>query len=67
MSEYYTAGAALMTVRQAAEVANVSPATIRRRIHEGLLPAITVGVNAHAPVRIAAADLDRFLYDDAPE
>ena len=52
----------LLTVRQTAEWLGVSASTVRRRIRSGALPALKLGESRAAPVRIAADEVQRWLY-----
>ena len=52
-----------VSVDTAAEMLEVSPRTIRRRIYEGRLPAKKTGKGVKAPVRINEADVYALLLD----
>jgi excisionase family DNA binding protein len=51
----------LLTTREAAEVLNVSPLTIRRMVARGDLPALRIGFGPKAQLRIDADELGRTL------
>lgn len=53
----------LLPVREAANLLGVSTRTIRRRIDDGSLPSFRLGDGPSAAVRIAPADLARYLAD----
>jgi excisionase family DNA binding protein len=50
--------APLLTVDQAAERLAVHPHTVRRLIHQGVLPAVRLGVGRRPLVRVDVRDLD---------
>ena len=54
----------LLSVEQVARRLGCSPATVRRRIYSGELPAVKLGSGPKAPVRVAADELERWLYAD---
>lgn len=54
----------LLTIEETAARLRQSPATVRRKIREGELPAIRVGSGPRAPYRIDPVELERFLYAD---
>jgi excisionase family DNA binding protein len=47
----------MLTVKEAAELANVDPSTVRRWVRDGSLPALKLGDYANAPVRITVRSL----------
>jgi excisionase family DNA binding protein len=53
----------LMTVAQAARLANVAVVTIYRRIHAGEIEAIRVG-DGRGPIRVPREPFVRWLYGD---
>jgi excisionase family DNA binding protein len=54
----------LMTVAEAAKLANVAPVTVYRRIHEGQIEAIRVG-DGRGPIRVPREPFVRWLYGDS--
>jgi excisionase family DNA binding protein len=55
----------LLTVAEAAAVARVSRATIRRHIDAGEIPALKVGANRKAALRIPKAEFLAWLFGEA--
>ena len=55
----------LLTVAEAAVELRQHPNTIRRKIAEGLIPAVRLGRGPRAPLRVRADSLDRFLRERA--
>jgi excisionase family DNA binding protein len=51
----------LLTIREAARQAHVSESTLRRRIRDGEVPAIRVGSNRKAPLRLDPGEFDTWL------
>ena len=54
--------AELLTVDETARMLGVSPATVRRRIRAGEIPALKLGRGPAAPVRVDADELREWLY-----
>jgi excisionase family DNA binding protein len=52
----------LLNVAEVAERLNVSTRTVRKRIADGTLPAVKLGTESHAPVRIDEDELDAWVY-----
>jgi excisionase family DNA binding protein len=57
----------LLTAREVAERLHLSPSTVRRRIADGEIPAVRLGVGPQSPVRIDADDLERWLFAPPPQ
>lgn len=55
----------LLTIPQAAERLNLSTTTVRRRIWDGELQAVRLGLGPQAPVRIDPTELERYVHDGA--
>ena len=53
-----------MTVDQAAELANVSRATLYRRVASGEVEAVKIGSGPKAPLRIPRAPFVAWIYGD---
>ena len=51
----------LLRVDEAAERLNVSVTTLRRRIHDGEIPAVRLGPTDRHPLRVDPAELERWL------
>jgi excisionase family DNA binding protein len=60
------AATSLMTVAEAAKLANVAPVTVYRRIHAGQIEAIRVG-DGRGPIRIPREPFERWLFGDGDE
>jgi excisionase family DNA binding protein len=52
----------LLTIEETAARLRQSPATVRRKIREGQLPAIRVGSGPRAPFRVNPVELEQWLY-----
>lgn len=57
---------ALLTIREAAELLGCSTQTIRRRIDDGQLRSVRLGITPQAPVRINPDDLAAWLDEPLP-
>ncbi len=55
----------LLTVSQVAERLSLSTKQVRRRISSGHLPALKLGPEPQAHLRVDADELDKWLYEDA--
>jgi excisionase family DNA binding protein len=55
----------LLTVAQVAERLNLSTKQVRRRIASGDLPAVKLGPEPGAHVRVDERELDEYVYGDA--
>jgi excisionase family DNA binding protein len=56
----------LLTIPEAAERLNLSTTTVRRRIWEGEIPAVRLGLGSRAPVRVDPDELDAYVYGAPP-
>jgi excisionase family DNA binding protein len=57
----------LLTVKQVADRLGLSTKQVRRRIAAGDLPAIRLGPEPRAHVRVDPAELERYVYGDPAE
>jgi hypothetical protein len=62
----------LLTIRETADALRQSPCSIRRKVKAGDLAAFRIGTGPRAPLRIAEAEIYRFLHgktiiEQAPE
>jgi excisionase family DNA binding protein len=57
----------LLTVAEVAERLNLSTKQVRRRIAWGDLPAIRLGPEPRAHVRVDPVELERYVYGDPAE
>ena len=55
----------MLSIKDTAEMLNLSPLTIRRLALSGHLPYYRMGNNHNSPIRIKASDIDRWLEDHA--
>jgi excisionase family DNA binding protein len=55
----------LLTVAQVAERLNLSTKQVRRRIASGDLPAVRLGPEPRAQLRVDERELDQYVYGDA--
>jgi excisionase family DNA binding protein len=55
----------LLTVREVAERLNLSTKQVRRRIVSGDLPAVRLGPEQNAQLRVDERELKQFVYGDA--
>lgn len=56
-----------MTVEQAAELANVSRATLYRRVATGEVEAVKIGTGPKAPIRIPRTSFVEWIFGDGTE
>jgi excisionase family DNA binding protein len=52
----------LLTIPEAAERLNLSTSTVRRRIWDGEIPAVRLGLGPQAPVRVDPDELEVWLH-----
>jgi excisionase family DNA binding protein len=57
----------LLTIGEVALRLRQAETTVRRKISQGDIPAVKIGVGSHAPIRVSAAELERWLYGDDPK
>lgn len=57
----HTAVAPSLNIKEAAKVLGVCTRTVRRRVHEGTLPAHRTGPGSRAQLRFRREDLDAFF------
>jgi excisionase family DNA binding protein len=57
----------LLTVRETAVLLRQSERSVRRKLALGVIPGLRLGEGSHAPLRIPADALDRWLFEDDPE
>jgi excisionase family DNA binding protein len=56
----------LLTVDEVADILRQTPRTVRDKIAAGTIAEVTIGDGPKAPIRIEAAELERFLYGSPP-
>lgn len=54
----------LLTAKETAVMLGLTPATIRRKVAAGEIPAVRLGTRPRAPIRVPADELEEWL--DAP-
>jgi excisionase family DNA binding protein len=54
----------LLTVREVADRLRQDETTIRRKIREGQLPGVKIGLGPRAPLRVDSGELDRWLFEE---
>jgi excisionase family DNA binding protein len=56
----------LLTVPEAARRLRQSEPTVYRKVRDGTLPAVKVGLGPKAVIRIPADELERFIFGSSP-